>query len=194
MKERLIRGKTMMFIVVAATAAFLGISATAIVGDGLRDELGPADVAVVLGNKVEVDGTPSARLQARLDKAIELYKKGFFANIIVSGGVGKEGFDEAGVMRRYLVERGVPESQIVVDSQGNNTYMTAENAARIMDSNGWKSALVITQYFHVSRTRLALRRFGVSQLYTAHADCLEPRDIYSTAREVVAYYRYLLLA
>jgi vancomycin permeability regulator SanA len=32
------------------------------------------DVAVVLGNKVELNGEPSERLKYRLDKAIELYQ------------------------------------------------------------------------------------------------------------------------
>ena len=37
---------------------------------GLHDEAGLADVVVVLGNTVHPDGSPSARLRARLDKAI----------------------------------------------------------------------------------------------------------------------------
>lgn len=63
--------------------------------DGLVDNLGQCDVGIVLGNKVELDGTPSQRLQGRLDKAAELYKDKYFQYIIVSGGTGKEGFDEA---------------------------------------------------------------------------------------------------
>lgn len=42
--------------------------------DGLNDELKPVDAAVVLGNKVEVNGRPSERLKSRLDKSVELYK------------------------------------------------------------------------------------------------------------------------
>jgi len=64
-----------------------------ITADGLEDELGQSDIAVVLGNKVEEDGKPSLRLKARLDKAVELYQKNWFKKILVSGAVGKEGFD-----------------------------------------------------------------------------------------------------
>jgi len=40
--------------------------------DGLNDNIEYSDVAVVLGNKVELDGYPSKRLQGRLDRAVEL--------------------------------------------------------------------------------------------------------------------------
>jgi len=46
-------------------------------------------------------GEPSPRLQSRLDKAFDLYSKNYFQQIIVSGGLGKEGFEEALVMTEY---------------------------------------------------------------------------------------------
>jgi uncharacterized SAM-binding protein YcdF (DUF218 family) len=171
-------------------ALVFAISGLLIVIDGLSDAIHTADVAIVPGSKVEVSGVPSARLQARLDKTVELYKQGLFPNVIVSGGVGTEGFDEAAVMKTYLIEKGLPEDRIHVDSEGANTYLTAKNSYRMMKENGWQSALVVSQYFHISRTKLALRRFGVSQVFSAHANYFELRDIYSIAREVFGYGGY----
>ena len=159
---------------------------------GLNDKIDRADVAVVLGNTVDLNGKPSARLQARLDKTIELYQQGVFKNTIVSGGVGKEGFDEAVVMKQYLVIHGLPTEQIYVDSQGNNTYLTAKHTAQLMTEHKWQSAIAISQYFHLPRTKLALQRFGVKTVYTAHADFFELRDLYSTIREVFSYGSYQL--
>jgi vancomycin permeability regulator SanA len=48
-------------------------------------------LALVLGSKVEQEGTPSPRLRARLDRTLELFRDGWFAFIIASGGLGKEG-------------------------------------------------------------------------------------------------------
>lgn len=62
--------------------------------DGLNDKKTNADVAIVLGNKVNEDGTLSERLKARLDKSLELYNQNRVKIIIVSGGLGKEGFWE----------------------------------------------------------------------------------------------------
>ena len=160
--------------------------------DGLTDDIHAADVALGPGNTVEKDGRPSARLGARLDQTVALYRQGMFPDVIVSGGLGSEGFDEAEVMKRYLVENGVPESRIHVDSGGATTYLTARTASRMMREHGWRSALVVSQYFHVPRTRLALKRSGVTPVFSAHAQYFELRDVYSTAREVIGYGAYLL--
>lgn len=168
------------------------IAAGFIAWDGLTDEVGTADVAVVLGNRIEKDGTPSDRLKGRLDKAVDLYNKGWYSHIIVSGGMGKEGYDEAVVMRQYLVDRGIPAENILIDSAGINTFFTAKNSARLMAMHEWKSTMVISQYFHISRSRLAMSRFGVQRIYAAHADYYEWRDVYSLGREVVAYAYYLI--
>jgi vancomycin permeability regulator SanA len=168
------------------------MAATLVVADGLTDDIHAADVAIVPGNTVERDGRPSARLRARLDQALTLYRQGLFPDVIVSGGVGSEGFDEAEVMKRYLVENGMPESHIHVDGGGATTYLTAGNAARMMRENGWRSAMVVSQYFHVPRMRLALKRSGITPVFSAHAQYFELRDVYSIAREVIGYGAYLL--
>lgn len=99
-------------IVVGILFSWFIIHTTFIIIDGLNDELKPVDTAVVLGNKVEDDGQPSERLKARLDRTLELYGEGYFALVIVSGGIGKEGFDEAKVMKSYLLANGIPEQNI----------------------------------------------------------------------------------
>ncbi len=169
------------------------IHTTFIVLDGINDELDNVDVAVVLGNKVEIDGTPSNRLKARLNKSIELYKKGFFNYIIVSGGIGKEGFDEAKVMKLYLVKKGIPEEKILEDNNGYNSYMTAQNVKIFMEDLKVDSVMIITQYFHITRTKFAFKNIGIKNVYSAHAEICESRDIYSILREFPAYYKYLLI-
>lgn len=165
----------------------------ALLFDGLRDDIQFSDVGIVLGSKVMPDGQPSARLRARLDRAAALYQRGMFQHIIVSGGVGKEGYSEAAIMADYLALHGhVPRTSIILDENGDTTSDTARNAARIMKSRGYSSALVITQYFHISRSRYALRREGIAIVHTAHARYAEARDVYSIARELVALPAYWL--
>jgi vancomycin permeability regulator SanA len=159
---------------------------------GLSDQIGRADVALVLGNKVELDGTPSPRLRARLDKTLELYRAGDFPFVIASGGVGMEGHDEAVVMRDYLVAGGIPGDRVIVDSKGTTTFASARNTLRIARAHDFKSVLVVSQYFHVPRARLALRGFGVKVVYSAHAPFFEARDFYSVPRELFGYVSYYL--
>jgi vancomycin permeability regulator SanA len=180
-----------LIALISAVGLFL-LGTVGIVIDGLNDELGKADLALVLGNKVEPNGQPSSRLRARLNRASDLYQARYFPTIVVSGGKSKEGHDEATVMRDYLVTKGVPALRIILDSAGINTFASAKNTAALMQQQRLYSVMVISQYFHIARAKLALRRFDVSVLYSAHARFFEPRDIYSTFRETVGYATYLL--
>ena len=184
------RIKTLWILVLLFPATlFLGAVILSIAG--LRDDLGHAEVALVLGNTVAPDGTPSPRLRARLDKTLELYRQGYFPMIIVSGGVGKEGYDEAVVMRDYLAAHDVPGDRIITDSAGHTTYASARNTRRIAQQRHFDSVFVISQYFHIPRSRLALRRFGFTTVHSAHADYMEARDIYAVPRELAGYIRYI---
>jgi vancomycin permeability regulator SanA len=157
---------------------------------GLHDDIGHADVALVLGSKVEADGGPSPRLRARLDKAVELYRAGCFPEIIASGGIGKEGYDEAVVMKAYLVAHGIPTERVIVDNSGATTFASARKTRQILRDEKLSSVLVISQYFHIPRARLALGRFGIATVYTAHANLFEWRDVYSSLREVPGWLEY----
>jgi vancomycin permeability regulator SanA len=171
---------TFIYIVVGI---YIGIS-------GLSDNYEKADVMVVLGNEVEASGEPSERLKARLNKAMQLYNDGYSQKIIVSGGIDTRGIDEAIIMKGYLEENGIPESAIIVDNLGYDTYLSAQNTSRLMQENGWTKVIIVTQFFHIARSRLAFTQFKVPIVYFAHADYFELRDIYSTAREVVAIIYY----
>jgi vancomycin permeability regulator SanA len=189
---KLSRLKKLLLRIAVLLVVWFAASAFAIVWDGLHDDAQAADVAIVLGNEVRASGQPSARLQSRLDKTVELYRQGLFQEVIASGGIDERGVDEAAVMKAYLVQHGVASDHIQTDNLGANTFLTAKNAAQIMREKHLESALVISQYFHISRSKLALKRFGIAPVYTAHANFFEWRDLYSTAREVVGFYSYFL--
>jgi len=161
-----------------------------LVTSGLDDVFGRADIALVLDRRVEPQGKPTPRLRARLDRTVELYRAGYLSQIIASGGTSAEGVNEAVVMRDYLVARGIPRENIIVDSNGDTTVASARNAANILRQRNGTGVFVVTQYFHVPRTRLALERFGVTPVFSAHAHWFEMRDLYSAPRELLAYIYY----
>jgi vancomycin permeability regulator SanA len=160
--------------------------------DGLSDNYQTADVALILGNTVKENGELSGRLKARVNRGLDLYREHSVKKILVSGGLGKEGFYEGVEMKKYLVLNGVNEDDIIVDNNGNTTYMTASNYLAIQKIHKFKSVIIISQYFHISRTRLMLKDLGVDSITSAHARYFELRDFYSVPREFFAYYQYLL--
>ena len=182
--------KIVKWIVIVITVIIL-LQVSLILYDGFVDHIAKSDVALVLGNKVNKDGSLSERLKSRIDKSIELYRQDYFSKIIVSGGLGKEGHDEAMVMREYLLKNKIDSASIIVDSQGLNTYKSSLNTDSIMTVNNWKSVLVISNYYHIRRAKLALANRGIENIYSAHAEYFELRDIYSILREIPAYISYL---
>ena len=178
--------------VALALVGLAALAAAAIAGYGLLARPRPADVAIVFGNQVMPDGTPSPRLVARLETAARLRSHHTVTTWFVSGGVGREGFDESRVMRDWLVGHQVPASAIVRDSLGLNSHLTALHAAAWMNAHGARRAVVVTQYFHVARAVLACRRAGIDVAGACAPRWFEPRDLYSLAREIVALPAYAL--
>jgi len=167
---------------------------TYVIYDGLTDDIKKADAIIVLGNKVEKTGEPSNRLKSRLDKAVQIYSKFPNIPIIVSGGTGKEGYDEAKVMKQYLIQNKVPAQLITEDNKGVNTTSTAQNAAKFefLKPTNQKSVIIISQYFHITRSKLAFKKVGFNKVYSAHANYFELRDLYSIVREFFGYCSYLI--
>lgn len=182
-----------VFIVVALLMLSLLAAISALVLDGFTDDLFTADAALILGNSVFPDGTLSPRLRGRVERGMELYKSGFVSKIVVSGGLGKEGHYEGAAMAGWLMAQGVPERDILIDNEGINTAASAKNFAAICDAHGFESVIVVSQFFHISRCRLAMKQAGIARVGTAHSRVYSTRDVYSTLREVVAYGKYWAL-
>lgn len=161
-----------------------------ILWDGLTSKPEISDVIVILGSKVDPDGEPSPRLKSRLDQGLALFRSGYGKKIIVSGGIGKEGFDEARVMAGYLAEHGIAKSAILLDSKGNTTFLTARHCKELMQIKGYSSAIVVSQYYHLTRTKLAFRKAGIENVSSAPCEIVEWRDVYSIPREIAGVYYY----
>ena len=159
---------------------------------GLSDNSEKADFAIILGNTVNSDGSPSDRLKARLDRAIELFNNSQSKVFLVSGGIGTEGYDEASAMKDYLIAHHVPEEIIFLDSLGNNTLLSAQHSYNFANERNLGSVIIVSQYFHIARAVLIFRRSGFThnEIFSAHAKYFELRDFYSLFREFFAFYYY----
>ena len=118
----------------------------------------PAPVAIVLGAQVYADNEPSPFLAARLDIAKRLLDEGKVKAILVSGDHGRWDYDEPGSMQVYLVARGVPASQVVLDYAGFDTYDSCARAKRVF---GVRKAIVVTQSYHIDRAVTLCRSQGI---------------------------------
>lgn len=160
---------------------------------GLKNYDCKTKVGVILGNKVNEDGSLSLRLQARLDKGVSLFQNGTVKRLIVSGGLGKEGYWEGDKMKEYLVSRNIPDSLIIVDNYGVNTEASAINTKNLLDSlNEKQEVTVISQFYHLHRSRMLFKKQGLEHVCIASPSYFEFKDFYSLFREFFAFYWELI--
>lgn len=112
------------------------------------------ETVIVLGCGIRGERV-SVGLARRLDKAYEYHLKNPDAVIIVSGGQGpQEDIPEALAMKRYLVGRGVPEEQIIMEDKSTSTITNFRNSHEIMTQKGMSvsSVVFVTNAYHVYRS------------------------------------------
>jgi vancomycin permeability regulator SanA len=158
---------------------------------GTTDYRREADAAVVLGARVYEGGVLSQSLRDRVDTGVVLYEEGLVPRLVMSGGIGESGVDEAAAMRDYAVVRGVPFSAVSVDSSGTDTQASARNSRTLLGPGA--SVLAVSQFYHLPRVKMAFRMQGIDA-YTVPAR--GPYPIVGTPafviREVPAFWWYWL--
>lgn len=128
---------------------------------GRRDEARPADAIVVLG-AAQYEGRPSPVLRARLDHALDLYRRGLAPVVIVTGGVGVgDTTSEARVSRNYLAKHGVPESAIMMEARGLTTSQSLHTVRTMVDGLPGRSVLLVSDPFHMLRLSILASRLGM---------------------------------
>lgn len=144
-----------------AVAGYLAYIATMIHRQSQTDEAQPADVIIVLG-AAEYRGRPSPVLKARLDHALELYRRNLAPRVMTTGGAGGDPvFTESTVGRDYLMKNGVPPEAIIVEPEGESTVHSTTAAAEIMQRMGLRSCLVVSDGYHIFRVKKILEKRGI---------------------------------
>jgi uncharacterized SAM-binding protein YcdF (DUF218 family) len=115
-----------------------------------RDQASRADAIGVFG-AAEYDGKPSPVYRARLDHALELYKRGIAPLIITLGGGGGDEYSEGAVGREYLMGQGVPEEDIIAETVSRNTEDSARRIAVIARANGLQKLVIVSDGTHLFR-------------------------------------------
>lgn len=141
-----------------------------------------ADVAVVLGAAVWAHGRPSPTLRRRTMHAVRLARSGAVAHLLLTGGVGRHPPSEASVMRAVAERAGIEPARLLVEERATSTLESARECARIIAARGWTRVLVVTDRYHLTRSLMAFRHFGVAARGSAPPD-----------RGDVARWRWLLL-
>ena len=148
------------------------------------DDVPTMQTALLLGTNPKTrDGKrPSSFYLARINATAELYKHGKFRQLIISGD-RREGYDEPQTMRHDLIERGVPDSIIMMDGQGYRTLLSLRNSKQYF---GIHDMIIISQKWHNERSIFLADKMNIKAVGYNADDVSHPRAIWTHIRELLA--------
>lgn len=126
------------------------------------------DYVVILGAGLWGD-VPSLTLSQRLDASLDLIKLlPDDVKIVVSGGQGPgETISEAEAMKKYLIDRGIPQDRIIKEDKSTSTQenlIYTKRLLREIDSRENIEITVVTSNFHMYRSKVLARDAGFKEI------------------------------
>ena len=149
-----------------------------------------ADAIVVFG-AAEYSGRPSPVLRKRLDHGYDLFQKGLAPIVITTGGFGSDPeFSEGGVGHDYLLRKGIPEVNLIAETQGNDTAQSADRVAVILRTNNMHSVIAVSDAYHIFRVKQLMEAEGF-RVYGSPRPDSRPRTAWGSVegllRESLSY-------
>lgn len=122
----------------------------------------------------------------RIDAAFILYKTGKVKNFIVSGCVGQANYDEAANMKSALMAKGVPDSLIIMDKEGDHTLNSIVRCKEVYHKN---EIIVVSQSYHTARAVYIASKNGVNALgfYSGDVGVITPPKEYLSRLKAVFF-------
>ncbi|MBQ9420238.1 MAG: YdcF family protein [Lachnospiraceae bacterium] len=191
----------------AVFALILGL----VVGETYKTPDTIPDYCIVMGARVYSDGI-SKTLMYRLDKAVELYKEDKDTIFVVAGGQEKgDAVPEALAMYNYLVMKGVPGSNMIIQAGSTSTAEIISTALRqiVTDSDRRKipkgpgdkvwaedyvpTIGIITSDYHLLRAVRVAEKQGVEKPVPIGAESDDILFVHQCVRESLAFVKDYLL-
>lgn len=127
------------------------------------------DVIILLGGGTiqpvpDLTGSsaPSPLMMGRVVTAVRLYRR-LGVPILVTGGRWSDAeASEAAIVKRFLVDLGVPESAVIEEGQARDTAQNARFAAAICRQRNFQRPLLLTAAYHLNRARRQFAAEGMA--------------------------------
>lgn len=143
-------------------------------------------VGLALGtNPLAPSGNMNYYFKYRIDACERLYKAGKVSKILVSGDNHSKDYDEPSCMKQALMERGIPESDIVLDYAG---FRTLDSVVRCKKVFGRERVTIISQGYHNARAIYLAKYSGIDAIGYDAKDIKRTHTyyIYGVGREALA--------
>ena len=126
------------------------------------------DFIIILGSKINSNGTLTPLLKGRVDKAIDFGNKQYESTkkkiiYIPSGGQGSdEVMAEAQAIYKYLIDKGIKDKQIIIEDKSTSTKENMKFSKRIIDDTKKDAKISFaTTNYHVFRSGVIAGELGI---------------------------------
>ena len=126
------------------------------------------DFIIILGSKINKDGSLPPLLKGRVDKAIAFGNKQYEVTkkkiiYVPSGGKGKdEVMTEAKAIKKYLIEKGISEKQILIEDKSISTIENMKYSKEKIDREKKDAKISFsTTNYHVFRSGVIANEQGI---------------------------------
>ncbi len=133
-----------------------------------EDQSAHADAIAVFG-AAEYNGRASPVLTARLEHALDLYRRGLAPLLISLGGGVDPLYSEGAVGRDFFLIHGVPDRSIIAETSSSDTEESVNRLAAIARENHLRTILVVSDGTHLFRIQQLCQAQGLHVL-------LSPRE------------------
>ena len=144
-----------------ALVLYVGVTFAQVWRAAHNDQARPAEAIVVFGT-AQYNGIPSPVLAARLDHAIDLYRRRLAPVIVVTGGNQPgDQFTEATASANYLIQRGVPDDDVLREVSGTSSWQSLAAAANFLGDRSIHEVLLVSDPFHSLRIQAMAKELGL---------------------------------
>jgi uncharacterized SAM-binding protein YcdF (DUF218 family) len=148
-------------VLVAAVLLYLTFTFTQVWSASRHDQARPAQAIVVLGT-AQYNGEPSPVLRARLDHAVDLWRRRLAPVIVVTGGRQPgDRFTEASASANYLMGRGVPDRNLLREVSGQTSWQSLAAVAAFLKDRSINHVLLVSDPFHSYRINAIAGELGL---------------------------------
>jgi uncharacterized SAM-binding protein YcdF (DUF218 family) len=150
-------------VILAVLLVYVGVTFVQVWLTSRANDPHPANAILVFGTAANYL-TPAPDLEARLDRALQLYQAGLAPVVAVTGGKRPgDRYTEGQISATWLETQpnGVPKAAIVVGS-GADSWDNVGTIAPALRARGVHSVLVVTDPFHEDRAMAIASSYGFS--------------------------------
>ena len=110
------------------------------------------NIIVILGKRLNNDGSMTNELIKRLDLGLNLLNEDI-DYIAVCGGIANKiaGVAEATLMSKYLLDKGIDESKIIIENKSKTTLSNATRLKKILKGKSIDNLYLVSTKYHFER-------------------------------------------